>query len=70
MRTQRARPREHVQDISWREILGHKTAVEELLRGFVPEVAKALACLDFEDARQLKTSFVEMHARDLCSDVL
>ncbi len=70
MRKRPSHRRPHIQDISWCELLGQKTAVEELLRGFVPEVAEVLAELDFTRATCTKTSFAEVHARKLHSDVL
>ncbi len=70
MRKRRPGGPPQVHDINWCELLGHRTALEELLRGYVPEVAGVLAELDFVRATCTRPSFGEVHKRKLHSDVL
>ncbi len=70
MKPRRSRGHAHPHDLAWRELLGHRTAIKELLCGFVPELADVVASLDFDAAMEVDMSFVEAHVRELRADVL
>ncbi len=58
------------QDIAWRQVLSHPTALEELLRDFVPEAAPLVDLLDFDRAKVVGGTFSDALLAELESDVI
>ena len=67
MGMRRSRRHRHVHDLSWREVLGHRTTVEGLWRNFVPEVAPVIGRLvldaavraDYQTAQPPRPAMIE-----------
>jgi hypothetical protein len=66
----REEPTRQSEDISWRQVLQHRTALRELVCDHVPELAPAVECLDFARARLVQTSFIDAAMRGLESDIV
>ncbi len=66
----RKKPRRAGQDIAWRQVLSHPTALKELLTDFVPEAAPLLRGLDFTRAEVVGGTFSDALLAELKSDVI
>ena len=66
----RTRRSPHAEDRAWRRVLGHPTALKQLLRYFVKGLRSLAEKGDFAKARAERTSFVDASLRGLESDVL
>jgi hypothetical protein len=60
----------HVHDLSWRQLLENRTALQRLLQDYVPDILPLVRRLNFKKAEIVPTSFVERTLRAMTSDII